>query len=102
MIIFNITTHVEDEIRSAWLTWMKEEHIPEILATGRFTEARFCRILAEAQGGTTFSVQLVAPNREQLEQYYAEDQARHTQAGLDRFGDKILAFRTELELISQH
>jgi hypothetical protein len=101
MIIYNVTTHVEDEILKSWITWMKEIHIPEVLATGKFVEARFCKVLVEEQGGSTYSVQFVATSRENLDLYYKEDATVLRQKGVELFGDKFLAFRTELELISQ-
>ncbi|HSR61284.1 MAG TPA: DUF4286 family protein [Robiginitalea sp.] len=103
MIIYNVTILVEDPIREAWVAWMQNTHIPEVLATGKFGEARFCRVLTEgSQGGTTYAVQYLAPSRDLLERYYREDAARLRQATTDRFGDKFVAFRTELELVSQH
>jgi hypothetical protein len=82
---------------------MQQTHIPEVLATGKFEEARLCRVLADEQhGGVTYAIQYLAPSRERLEQYYREDAPRLRQLGIDRFGDKFLAFRTELELVSQH
>jgi hypothetical protein len=37
-----------------------------------------------------------------LQQYYDEDAPRVREEALALFGDKMLAFRTELELISEH
>jgi len=103
MIIYNVTIHVEEAAREAWLEWMQQTHIPEVLATGKFTEARLCRVLTgEQQGGTSFAIQYLTPSREKLEQYYREDAPRLRQLGIDRFGDQFVAFRTELELVSQH
>ena len=103
MIIYNVTIHVEEEACDAWLEWMQQTHIPEVLATGKFEEARLCRVLVDEQnGGVTFAIQYLAPSREQLDRYYREDAHRLRQQGIDRFGDKIVAFRTELELVSQH
>lgn len=103
MIIYNVTTHIEEEACDAWLEWMQQTHIPEVLATGKFEEARLCRVLVDEQnGGVTFAVQFLAPSREILDRYYREDAPRLRQEGIDRFGDKFVAFRTELELVSQH
>lgn len=103
MIIYNVTIHVEEEACEAWLEWMQQTHIPEVLATGKFEEARLCRVLADEQsGGLTFAVQYLSPSREHLQRYYREDAPRLRQLGIDRFGDKFVAFRTELELLSQH
>ncbi|MFM1878008.1 MAG: hypothetical protein RLZZ241_874 [Bacteroidota bacterium] len=102
MVIYNVTTLVEASIHENWLAWMNEVHIPEVLATGKFTEARFCRVLAQAENEITYSVQYVAPNRESLELYYHENATSLQDKVFHEFGDKILSFRTELELIRQH
>lgn len=103
MIIYNVTIHVEDEACDAWLEWMQQTHIPDVLATGNFEEARLCRVLVDEQnGGVTYAVQYLATSREHLDRYYREDAARLRQLSIERFGDKFVAFRTELELVSQH
>jgi hypothetical protein len=102
MIIYNVTTLVEASIHEHWLTWMNEIHIPEVLATGKFSEARFCRVMAAGEDEITYSVQYVAPSRELLEMYYQENAASLREKVVHQFGDKVLSFRTELELIRQH
>lgn len=103
MFIYNVTINVEPGVRDAWLEWMQQTHIPEMLATGKFHEARICRVLvAEETGGYTYAIQYQTSSRELLEEYYRQDAARMRQDGLDRFGEKFVAFRTELEIISQH
>ena len=57
---------------------------------------------AEETGGTTFAVQYKALSQEALKAYYREDAARLRADSLERFGDKCLAFRTELEILSEH
>ena len=52
-------------------------------------------------GGTTYSVQYRAKSREALDAYYKEDAEKLRQAGLIQFADKMLAFRTELEIIDE-
>lgn len=103
MYIYNVTINVEDSIRETWLEWLREIHIPQMLETGKFTDARICRVVVEEQtGGTTFAVQYKAINREALAAYYREDAERLRADGQQRFGDKCLSFRTELEIISEH
>lgn len=103
MYIYNVTINVEASIRDSWLEWMQSEHIPEMLATGKFTEARLCRVLVEEEtGGVTYAVQYLTSGKERLQDYYREDAARMRQKGLELFGDQCLAFRTELEIISRH
>ena len=103
MIIYNVTINVEDAIRKEWLKWMRTTHIPDVIATGAFKNARICRVLVEGEmGGTTYRVQYLARDRQSLEAYYGEHAARLRQEVTDRYGDRLVAFRTELEIISEH
>jgi phosphoribosylamine-glycine ligase len=85
------------------MIWMQHKHIPEILATGKFSSARLVRVLIEEEmGGVTYSAQYTTDSKETLEKYYNEDAPRFRAEGASLFGDKMLAFRTELELVSDH
>ncbi|MCF6295907.1 MAG: DUF4286 family protein [Flavobacteriaceae bacterium] len=102
MIIYNVTINVDQSIHDRWLIWIKE-HIPQVLATGKFTEAKLTKVLVEEEmGGTTYSVQYRAKSREDLDAYYKEDAERLRQDGLTKFADKALVFRTELEIIDEY
>lgn len=102
MIIYNVTVNVDDSIHEQWLSWMTEKHIPKVLATGKFIKANLVKVLiVEEMGGTTYSVQYYAENKEMLEKYYNEDASRLREEGAKLFGDKMLAFRTELEIIKE-
>jgi phosphoribosylamine-glycine ligase len=85
------------------MTWMQEKHINDVLATGKFSSARMVKVLIEEEmGGVTYSIQYITENKETLQRYYDEDAPRLREEALALFGDKMLAFRTELELISEH
>jgi phosphoribosylamine-glycine ligase len=82
---------------------MQHKHIPEILATGKFTTARLVRVLIEEEmGGVTYSAQYTTDSKETLEKYYQEDAPGFREEGAKLFGEKMLAFRTELEVISEY
>ena len=102
MIIYNVTINVDDSIHDQWLSWIKE-HIPQVLATGKFVEAKLTKVLVdEEMGGTTYSVQYKARSREALDSYYRDDAERLRGDGVSRFADKMLAFRTELEILDEY
>ena len=102
MIIYNVTSNVDESIHQKWLAWVKE-HIPQVLATGHFTEARLTKVLVEEDlGGVTYSIQYRAKSREALDAYYKNDADLLRQDVLKHFGDKVLSFRTELELIDEY
>lgn len=102
MIIYNVTINIDESIHDEWLLWIKE-HIPQVLATGKFKEAKLTKVLVEEElGGVTYSVQYRAFSRESLDAYYKEDAEKLRTDSLKRFGDKTLAFRTELEIIDEY
>ena len=103
MIIYNVTINIHESVQEQWLKWMQYKHIPEILATKKFSGARLVKVLVEEEmGGVTYSVQYTTDSRDTLEKYYLEDAPRFRAEGVELFGDKMLAFRTELEVISEH
>lgn len=101
MIIYNVTINVSEEVHNEWLTWMKQEHIPQMLDTGKFLNAMMTKVLVqEPMGGVTYSVQYKAESKAMLERYYQED-AENLRAQSQRFKGKTVFFRTELEVISE-
>jgi S-methylmethionine-dependent homocysteine/selenocysteine methylase len=82
---------------------MQHKQIPEMIATGKFTSARMVRVLIEEEmGGLTYSVQYTTDSKETLQKYYLENASAIQQEGIQLFGDKMLTFSTELEVISEY
>ncbi|MFM9989476.1 DUF4286 family protein [Flavobacterium sp.] len=103
MIIYNVTVNIHESVHDQWFSWMQEKHITDVLATGKFTSARMVKVLIEEEmGGVTYSIQFTTDSKETLDKYYQEDAPKMREEGLRLFGDKMLAFRTELEVISEH
>lgn len=102
MYIYNVTSNIDKSIHEQWLKWMNEIHIPDMLATGKFTHAKMTKVLIEEEmGGVTYSVQYSTESKEILQKYYSEDAPKLRQHALSLFADKVLSFRTELEIISE-
>ncbi|OAB80437.1 DUF4286 family protein [Cochleicola gelatinilyticus] len=102
MYIYNVTINIEESIHESWLQWMNTEHIPAMLATGKFSKALMTRVnVEEDMGGITYSVQYRTKSKAMLEKYYAED-AETLRSQSKHFEGKFVAFRTELEVISEH
>lgn len=103
MIIYNITVNIDESVHEQWLQWMQTQHINKMLATGKFTSARIVKVLVdEEMGGITYSVQYFAPTREALEEYRRDHENELQLEGLKLFADKMLTFKTDLEIISEH
>ncbi len=103
MYIYNVTTNIDEAAHDEWLTWMNETHIPDVLATGKFLNAKMCKVLVdEEMGGVTYSVQFTTIDKKTLEKYYKEDAPRLREDASKLFAGKFVSFRTELEIISDH
>jgi ABC-type ATPase with predicted acetyltransferase domain len=101
MYIYNVTVNIQEDVHEKWVEWMKNEHIPEMLNTKKFIKALMTRVLVnEEMGGITYSVQFTAKNRQMLQRYYEEDAERLRRKSVI-FEGKFVAFRTELEVVSE-
>ena len=100
MIVYNITIKVMPEIEEAWIRWLRQEHVPEIMALGLFTEYKMFRLLDQDDSeGSTFIVQFVAASRENYQQYIAEYAGILRQKSFDKWGNRYIAFRTVMETV---
>ncbi len=101
MFIYNVTSRVEAGHADAWLAWMREEHIPRVLATRLFTHHRILHLLdMEEADGQTFAVQYFTTTREGYERYLLEHAPKLRGEVTKRWGDAVLSFRTFMEVIN--
>jgi hypothetical protein len=102
MYIYNITTNIEATEEKKWLEWMHRTHIPEMLATGKFTSAKMCKVLVkEEMGGITYSVLYTVENLEILQNYYQNDAVHLKNKANSKFAGKFVYFETEMQLIAK-
>ena len=103
MYIYSVTTNIDESAHDQWLKWMKEVHIPDVLATGKFLSAKMCKVLVEEEmGGITYSVQFTTLDKETLQSYYDNHALKLRQDAMKLFPNKFVAFRTELEVIGEY
>jgi len=77
---------------------MKETHIPDVMATGFFTENKICKVLSE-ELETTYAIQYTFRTMEDMNRYQKEHAPRLQKEHTEKFKDKFAAFRTILEII---
>lgn len=101
MIIYNVTIKVEPQIADEWVAWMKEEHIPELMNTGLFVDYRLNHLLEQEESeGVTYTAQYFCDSMEHYNNYISEHAPLMRERGIKRFGNKFIAFRTVMEVIS--
>lgn len=93
MIRYTVSLEVAPEVARDWEAWMREHHVPEVLATGCFTSARFGRPLAQVEGAERWVITYELATEADWRRYAAEHapalQADHAR----RFGAHVRAAR---------
>lgn len=99
MIIYNVTINIDDDVHDEWLEWMKNEHIPKVMATGYFLENRICRLMVEEESGTSYTIQYTLKNMEDYNEYQALHAPALQKETLDKYRGKFVAFRSLMEVV---
>lgn len=100
MVLYNVTVNIEPSVEVEWLQWMKSVHIPNVLATGLFTENKIFKLLHEEDDGSiTYSVQYFALSVGNVNEYLQKHAPALIKAHMDRYQNKHVAFRTLMEQV---
>lgn len=101
MIVYAVTSEVEAGTAREWLAWMRETHVPEVLATGCFTGGRIAQLLdpPPPAGFVTFVLEYEAPTEALLTRYLAQHAPALRQSHTARYGASVRATRTVRRLI---
>jgi hypothetical protein len=101
MILYNVTVSIDLSIQEDWLNWMKSKHIPDVMNTNCFVEARISRVHGEEEGGATYAISYVAPSQELYDQYQEQHASKLQMEHTDKYGGKFAAFRTLLTVLEE-
>jgi len=103
MLLYNVTITIDLDVHEDWVRWMRETHIPEVMATGMFVSSRMSRMLGhEHTDSEIYSIQYLVEDMARLRRYmdeFAPELQRRHQA---RYEEKFAAFRTVMEVIGEH
>lgn len=101
MILYNVTVSIDPAIETDWLSWMKSVHIPEVMSTGCFIEARIARVHGEEEGGLTYAIGYVCTSQESYDHYQQNHAPSLQQAHGERYAGRFAAFRTILTILEE-
>ena len=99
MIIYNITITVESIIVNEWLIWMRKNHIPDVLQTGCFVNAKISKIISTQLDENTFAIAYKCRNIDDYNHYKEVHSDRLRREYMDLYGKNTILFRTMLEEI---
>ena len=98
MICYQVTVEVDNSVAAEWFTWMKNTHIPDVMATKMFSAHRFFRVLENPEKTSVrYIIQYYCDNFELYEKYrrdYAPALQQHT---VEKYGPFMTASRLVLE-----
>lgn len=99
MVIYNVTAQIDPPIATKWLQWMQEIHLPEVFQCGAFEAINILKIHSDALENSSYAVQYVASSKAILQNYLDQWAATHQAAEKKVFGQQVLRFQTQLEII---
>tara|TARA_Y100000766_G_scaffold271053_1_gene269518 strand:- start:213 stop:527 length:315 start_codon:yes stop_codon:yes gene_type:complete len=101
MIIYSITTAIEDSIEKKWLDFMQKTQIPSIMNTGLFIDFRFVRIIPSQGVDLSYNLQLRCKGYAELNRYRSENEPKMERLIKQNFEGKYATFQSVLDQVSE-
>lgn len=95
MVTYEITATVREDLRDDYLSYMRERHIPDLLATGAFASASLSR-----SSPGRYRLRYEAHDRDSLDRYLADHAPRLRAHALERFPEGVELSREEWDVIA--
>ncbi|MGB4775133.1 MAG: DUF4286 family protein [Daejeonella sp.] len=99
MILYNVTVIIDEDIQQEWLNWMRETHIPDVMATELFVSNRILKVLDSPNEGITYCIQYIADSIEKYNEYKEKFSPKLQLEVSQKFDSKLVSFRTVMEFI---
>ena len=100
MIIYNVTVKIKHVIANQWLLWLKNVHIPELIATGCFTHATILRLMeVDETDGPTYAIQYHAESKALYNRYIDKFSDDMRKKSIDKWGNQFIAFRSVMQVV---
>ncbi len=101
MVIYSVEILIDEAVADAWMRWMKESHIPAVLATGYFLDCQFGRVMEphSVDGHVGFRIDYRCRSVTQLEEYQRDSAAALQADHASRFSGRFEATRRVIALV---
>jgi len=98
MYIYNITSKIDPSIHENWVTWMKDTHIIEVMATNCFTQYQFVRLLeVDDSDGPTYAIQYMANSKADYNRYLEIHAPLLSKKATEAWGNLFIGFRSLMQ-----
>jgi len=100
-IVYNTTIKIDPQIEKEWIDWQKNEHIPEIMATGLFSDFKFFRLLEQDEtAGPTYVVQYFSLSIEHYKKFINEFATLLSKKSFAKWSHQFISFHTVIEIVN--
>jgi len=100
MVVYNITIKISADVEKDWVQWQKDEHIPDIMATGKFHAYSFYKLLEQAEEEeSTYIIQYSSNSFEKYQEYLNESAPLLRKKAIQKWGNRFIAFRTVMHSV---
>jgi len=100
MLIYNVTIKVDESIADAWLQWLQDEHVHDVMATGCFSNYKVVRLLEiDDSEGPTYAIQYHADSKADYNRYIEMHAPLLRQKSIDKWGNGFIAFRSLMQVV---
>lgn len=99
MIIYNVTSIIEDDIHEDYIQYMQNVHMPNVMATGKFSSCNLLRLTEPVNEGITYCAQYITDSQADLADYRENFSPKLQEDMQQKFANKLVAFRSVLEKV---
>ena len=101
MLIYNITIQLQHSIHEAWVKWMQEKHMPEIMNTLCFEKCQLVRLLeVDETEGVTYAAQYYAADYEHYNNYIQNFATIFRKDSFELWSNQFIAFRSLMQVVN--
>ncbi len=100
MLIQNTSYMLDETLEEEFAAWMTQKYIPLLKETNTFKEHHFCKVMVtSAEGGVTYSLQLLFPNEQLFERYHTNFEPRVKAVFSAKYHPKVLHFSSVMKKV---
>lgn len=98
MIVYNITFHIDKEVLTDCLSFLREIYIPRALQGAILETPQLCRVLGQEEGeSSSYALQFQVEGIARLNDWWKAEGESLNALLVERFSDKVVGFTTLLE-----
>jgi len=100
-IVYNTTIKIDPQIEKEWFDWQMSVHIPEVLATGLFSNYKLFRLLDQDDTtGITYVIQYFSSSIGHYKKYLDEFASSLNEKAFAKWSDQFISFHTVMEIVN--